>query len=114
MRETLGIPSGERYELCRSVHAEANAIISAARRDMLGGTLGNQVAGVDVLHIRVQLPQLDEAAGELPGTDDTNVHGFPSVLHQGAGWRLRAFTTKPMGPLTALVEPCGQSIIRRA
>ena len=38
-REDLGIPSGERYELCRSVHAEANAIISAARRDMLGGTL---------------------------------------------------------------------------
>ena len=39
IREKLHIPSGERYELCRSVHAEANAIISAARRDMLGGTL---------------------------------------------------------------------------
>jgi len=39
MREELGIPSGERYELCRSVHAEANAIISAARRDMMGATL---------------------------------------------------------------------------
>ena len=38
-RDSLNIPSGERYELCRSVHAEANAIISAARRDMLGGTL---------------------------------------------------------------------------
>lgn len=38
-REELNIPSGERYELCRSVHAEANAIISAPRRDMLGGTL---------------------------------------------------------------------------
>lgn len=38
-RDKLGIPSGERYELCRSVHAEANCIISAARRDMLGGTL---------------------------------------------------------------------------
>ena len=38
-RDSLGIPSGERYELCRSVHAEANAIISAARRDMLGATL---------------------------------------------------------------------------
>ncbi len=38
-REELRIPSGERYELCRSVHAEANAIISASRRDMLGGTL---------------------------------------------------------------------------
>lgn len=30
---------GERYELCRSVHAEQNAIISAARRDMIGSTL---------------------------------------------------------------------------
>lgn len=39
MRETLNIPRGERYELCRSVHAEANAIISAARKDMIGATL---------------------------------------------------------------------------
>lgn len=38
-REALRIPRGERYELCRSVHAEANAIISASRRDMAGGTL---------------------------------------------------------------------------
>ena len=38
-RETMNIPSGERYELCRSVHAEANAIISASRSAMLGGTL---------------------------------------------------------------------------
>ena len=38
-REALKIPSGERYELCRSVHAEANAIISASRRDMLGGIM---------------------------------------------------------------------------
>lgn len=38
-RELNNIPSGERYELCRSVHAEANAIISAERRDMLGAEL---------------------------------------------------------------------------
>ncbi len=38
-REKLQIPRGERYELCRSVHAEANCIISAARRDTLGATL---------------------------------------------------------------------------
>ena len=38
-RTKLNIPSGERYELCRSVHAEANAIISAARKDMIGATL---------------------------------------------------------------------------
>jgi len=39
MRENLGIPRGERYELCRSIHSEANAIISASREQMLGSTL---------------------------------------------------------------------------
>lgn len=39
IREKLGIPRGERYEVCRSVHAEANAIISASRKEMLGATL---------------------------------------------------------------------------
>ena len=38
-REAMRVPRGERYELCRSVHAEANAIISAARRDTVGGTI---------------------------------------------------------------------------
>ena len=38
-REMMKIPRGERYELCRSIHAEANAIISASRRDMVGGTI---------------------------------------------------------------------------
>ena len=52
-REQLRIPSGQRYELCRSVHAEANAIISAARRDMIGGTLylvGRDAASGELLH----------------------------------------------------------------
>ena len=39
IRQQLNIPRGQRYELCRSVHAEANAIISASRSDMLGGSL---------------------------------------------------------------------------
>ena len=38
-REKLGIPRGQRYELCRSVHAEANAIISAPRISMIGSTI---------------------------------------------------------------------------
>ena len=38
-REELAIPKGERYELCRSVHAEANAIISASRNAMIGSIL---------------------------------------------------------------------------
>ncbi len=39
IRTKLEIPRGERYELCRSVHAETNAIISAPREKMLGATL---------------------------------------------------------------------------
>lgn len=39
VRETLGIPRGTMYERCRSVHAEANAIISASRKDMIGAVL---------------------------------------------------------------------------
>lgn len=38
-REKLNIPRGERYEMCRSVHAEQNAIISASRKDLIGSTL---------------------------------------------------------------------------
>ena len=45
MREKLKIPRGERYEMCRSVHSEANAIISASRRDMIGATL--YLVGID-------------------------------------------------------------------
>lgn len=38
-REKLNVPKGQRYELCRSVHAEANAIIAASRAETLGATL---------------------------------------------------------------------------
>lgn len=52
-RESLRIPSGERYELCRSVHAEANAIISASRRDMIGASIylvGRDARTGELLH----------------------------------------------------------------
>jgi len=45
MRDKLNIPRGERYEMCRSVHAEANAIIAASREQMIGSTL--YLAGMD-------------------------------------------------------------------
>lgn len=38
-RVKMNLPRGERYELCRSVHSEVNAIISAPRSEMLGATL---------------------------------------------------------------------------
>lgn len=45
-REEQGIPSGQRYEMCRSVHAEMNAIINAGRDKTLGATL--YLAGYEV------------------------------------------------------------------
>lgn len=50
LRENLQIPQGERYEMCRSVHAEMNAIIHAARVSSLGSTLylvGKEAVGGD-------------------------------------------------------------------
>lgn len=50
MREKLEIPRGERYEMCRSVHAEQNAIISASRKDLIGSTIylvGKEVTSGD-------------------------------------------------------------------
>lgn len=41
LRKQLGIPSGQRYEMCRSVHAEQNAIINSARSgtSLFGGDM---------------------------------------------------------------------------
>lgn len=38
-REQMGIPRGQCYELCRSVHSEMNAIINAEREKMIDSTL---------------------------------------------------------------------------
>jgi len=58
LRQQLNIPRGQRYELCRSVHAEMNAIINAAR------------AGVSVLNGNLFLigydPQTDQALDAMP------------------------------------------------
>ena len=58
-REAMKVPRGERYELCRSVHAEANAIISASRRDMAGGTIylvGRDTRSGELLHDATSCP----------------------------------------------------------
>jgi len=44
-RKELRIPHGERYELCHSVHAEANAIIRASVDELRGSTM--YISGVD-------------------------------------------------------------------
>lgn len=41
LREKLGVPSGQRHELCRALHAEQNAIIQAA-------TLGQSIEDASI------------------------------------------------------------------
>ena len=53
IRQEMNIPRGERYELCRSVHAEANAIISAEREKMIGASMflcGREVGSGDIIN----------------------------------------------------------------
>jgi dCMP deaminase len=61
LRDKLGIPHGERYELCRSVHAEQNAIINAAR------------AGVSLLGGDIYL------YGSIPGSEKT-INAMPCFI----------------------------------
>jgi dCMP deaminase len=58
LRDKLGIPHGQRYELCRSVHAEQNAIINAARAgvSLLGGDM----------YIFGSVPESGEAINAFP------------------------------------------------
>ena len=69
MRDKLGIPRGERYELCRSVHAEQNAIIAAARERMIGSTL--------------YLVCIDSKTGELVGDVMSCMMCMRAVINAG-------------------------------
>ena len=62
LRREMGIPSGQRYEICRSVHAEQNAIINAARS-------GTSLLGGDIY-----------IYGQLHGANVETVDAFPCFI----------------------------------
>lgn len=62
LRKQLGIPSGHRYEMCRSVHAEQNAIINAARS-------GTSLYEGDMY-----------IYGKLQGADGNSIDAFPCFI----------------------------------
>ena len=51
-REQMDIPRGERYELCRSVHAEQNAIISASRNELIDADL--YMVGINAKTVEIE------------------------------------------------------------
>ena len=82
-REAMQVPRGERYELCRSVHAEANAIISASRRDMVGGVSGGPQCpdrrAADGRHLLPHVPPHGHQCGAVPCGDPPDAGG----VHRG-------------------------------
>ena len=59
LRQKLGIPSGERHELCRAVHAEANAITQCA----VNGT--RQIINAGIVRIVAEEMYPDEMSLEM-------------------------------------------------
>lgn len=89
LRDRLGIPHGQRYELCRSVHAEQNAIINAAR------------AGVSLLGGDMYV------YGSAPG-DPTPIDAYPCFICKkmiiNAGLRRIVCSTQSGAPRIFLIE----------
>ncbi|OPY06863.1 MAG: tRNA-specific adenosine deaminase [Syntrophus sp. PtaB.Bin001] len=79
LREQLQIPSGERHELCRGLHAEQNAIIQAALHGVgiAGATLyctnhpcvicAKMIINAGIVHVVVRDGYSDELACEILG-----------------------------------------------
>ena len=55
LRQKLGVPSGQRHELCMALHAEQNAMLSAERKDMINSTLY-------IVGVRTDTNQYEEGA----------------------------------------------------
>ena len=103
VREQMRVPRGERYELCRSVHAEANAIISASRNECIGGDIylvghdaktGAILSGCNLLlHVQAHDHQRRTAARGYPQHRD-RIHGRFSTGLDRSGRHLGTVSMK--------------------
>ncbi|WP_295997398.1 cytidine/deoxycytidylate deaminase family protein [uncultured Adlercreutzia sp.] len=88
LREQLGVPSGQRHEICRGLHAEQNAIIQAARYgiNIAGATIyvntqpcvvcAKMLINAGITEIVYQNPYPDELSQELLAESDILVREF--------------------------------------
>lgn len=94
LREKLNIPSGERHELCRGLHAEQNAIIQAAKHGTTidGSTLycttlpciicSKMVINAGIKRIVYEVGYPDQLAEEMIKESGVIVDRFPEKLSQ--------------------------------
>lgn len=94
LRQDLNIPRGQRPDLCVAVHAEANAIISASRNDLHGGTMylyGREAVSGDIVHHADSCPNcrkliINAGIDEVIYADPDGIGVDPSA---GYGFRIK-------------------------
>lgn len=89
LREKLGIPSGQRHELCRALHAEQNVLIQAARHGICvaGSTLYCTNMPCLICTKMIINAGIREIVYARPYDDEMSV----SMIHE-AGIKLRRYT----------------------
>ncbi len=89
LREQMGVPSGERHELCRGLHAEQNAVIQSAVHgvSVAGGTLYSTTQPCVLCSKMLINAQIKEIVFEGPYPDPLSLS-----LLQEAGIILRAWS----------------------
>ena len=90
LREQMGIPSGERHELCRGLHAEQNAIIQAAKHgtSIEGATLysttmpciicSKMIINAGIRRVVYEIGYADQLAGEMMAESGVSMDRFTS------------------------------------
>jgi dCMP deaminase len=89
LRQKLGVPSGQRHEICRGLHAEQNAIIQAARYgiDISGASIyittqpcvvcAKMLINADIQEVVYQNPYPDELSQELLAESGMRMRVYP-------------------------------------
>lgn len=90
LRQELGIPSGQRHEICRGLHGEQNAIIQAARYgiDISGSTIyvttqpcvvcAKMIINAGIIEVVYENPYDDELAMSMLNEAKINLRVFDS------------------------------------
>lgn len=97
LRQQLNVPSGERHELCRGLHAEQNAIIQAAKHgvNIAGGTVyctnspciicSKMIINAGVRMVVFDVGYPDELSLQMLGEADIPVVPFAELAHPDGG-----------------------------
>ncbi|MEO7995403.1 MAG: deaminase, partial [bacterium] len=110
LRETLGIPSGQRFEICRGSHAEENAIVQGAR-------FGISVAGATLYCTTQPCLQCAKMIINAGLTEVVYQHPYPHEMTEDfmrqAGVVLRHYDGNVQGPIPIMEHVTDDEMVRR-